>query len=1346
MRKNFLLLFLLALMPFSAFAADDPTEYTITPKNASKTYGENVTAVKTGWFTIAPTPGDKAAVAAALQLLRVDDGEDVGEYTYTYKSGSQYNGADLIIDGTGTFSIEKKALDSFDGSAGNAITVTWKKHFYTSDLAAGAKFKPTASDFEIEVDLAVDALDGKLVAGTDFDVLTTDASYGDNNTVGGSNYITIQGKGNYSGTLQLDFTVEGTQLTGTATYKGDDLYYKGSAYSTADFDAEDFVLGNFIPGTAFTVSKVENGLNAGNATITLSGNTKNGYAGDVTVNIPIKPVPVTEDVQFTIASNPEYNTLAVLPTFTDFGTGIYFKTSATEAKGANLELTEDDYTLTGATNAYEATAGYEPKFIIAFKGNFTGASQKHAFTIMKKEFNTSDFKVEWTQKDDKLNEVVNYPYNNADVKPAVTVSLKVGSEYKTVPASNYDLVWSADIKSVGTGKQLVSLKAKKDANGNNISNFTGTITLNKAFNIVKRNVTVKAADINAGMGVEVTPSLTYGNFPSGVNAKNAGITTTISYVKLNAKGEETSTTLNQAQINDPANADAIGSFNIHVTVAGEGTANYNFVAPKDAKGNNEYGKLTRITGQIVVKLKDKTIGYGDAFPTDWEFEHVSGLSEANSTGAAFANILGTIDGSKFALVNGETTPLAVSATGYDVTYNGGNINNGNYAITVQPGKLIVTKKLIAASMVTFNEGNPIVYSGKTVNPFVKITHNGQVLSTSLYTVDYNENGNAGNYTVKISGESENYTTTYEKTLVAGDPEVVAGTNKVGDKVTRNYIEAEYTIQRKELTVKSANFTGNNSWTYGTDKSVFTSTATIEGLIDADASKAAALLAGEKVDGFNGTLEVQLISTATIGTFNGGLEAKFIAEDGTVLVNGGATTFVAGTKYAADNYYITVVKSNINIKKGTIIAKVKDIDYPYGETTPTFSLEAVSGMDAEEAANFDAIVSYENKFSYDKNANKNIGTYTIKYTGAAPTATNYDVKFADGKTAYEGTLTVTKRPVKFKAADKNIAYGNLAAEWNPAVNGTYVQLVTEPGKYYSLLTGTVFTDLIASVAAASQEIGKNDIVLTAKASDIYDVTVEKGILTITDGGVGDITLARVAKADVNNVNANTAAKLIEQRDGQVVNVKFSDFALKAEKWYPLVLPFATSVKEIAKQFGYAVVDVLNENATDGNIHLKLHMGNIAANTPFIVKVFEDINMKDVEFKTVRIEKAEPVVGDANGIQFVGTYTGKADGFRSNQYYFSTAADLNDYYKGNDTNKTYLRPLGAYFQDNSADAAAASRTIFIEEANGETTAISAIAADGSLIEADGWYSVNGVKMQGAPTQKGVYVRNGKKVVIK
>ena len=49
---------------------------------------------------------------------------------------------------------------------------------------------------------------------------------------------------------------------------------------------------------------------------------------------------------------------------------------------------------------------------------------------------------------------------------------------------------------------------------------------------------------------------------------------------------------------------------------------------------------------------------------------------------------------------------------------------------------------------------------------------------------------------------------------------------------------------------------------------------------------------------------------------------------------------------------------------------------------------------------------------------------------------------------------------------------------------------------------------------------------------------------------------------------------------------------------------------------------------------------------------------------------------------------------------------------------------------------------------TTTIKAIdfAKENAAVSAEGWYTINGVKLVGAPTEKGVYIKDGKKVVIK
>jgi hypothetical protein len=59
-----------------------------------------------------------------------------------------------------------------------------------------------------------------------------------------------------------------------------------------------------------------------------------------------------------------------------------------------------------------------------------------------------------------------------------------------------------------------------------------------------------------------------------------------------------------------------------------------------------------------------------------------------------------------------------------------------------------------------------------------------------------------------------------------------------------------------------------------------------------------------------------------------------------------------------------------------------------------------------------------------------------------------------------------------------------------------------------------------------------------------------------------------------------------------------------------------------------------------------------------------------------------------------------------------------------------------------------TFYVEEIDGTVTAINGVTKEviGTNLNADGWHTLNGVKLQSAPTVKGIYINNGKKIVIK
>ncbi len=1364
MRKHFLLLFLMALLPLAGFAQD----IIVTPANASKTYGtpDPNPAVNTGIFTATGmVSSTKAAVGATLDFIRSNTSENVGTYPYTLEwNGDQVDSKDVVVSGNGQLTIKPKKLNTFSSTdANNKITLKLKTGHEQYQVGTGTtQLKPTAADFDIIVDLGVDALDGNLEEGTDFTIKSD--GYGTNKTSAAGGTLTIVGMGNYTGEIVLNFPILAPDIAtfGTPQYIGTTaMVFKNDEWKPA---AADFKIGTLLGSTAaFTVKtgSYKNNVNAGTAEVTLVGNGTD-CAGEIKANFTIAKLEVNNTSAPFVATQatplPQYTGEEIKPTF-----------STLTVKGFDLQAT--DYTL---SNLATAAGNHTAKLTFTEKSNFSGPVQDVPYTIAPRDFQSTpsgNIIAEFAKNTSDV-EITDYQYENKDVKPAVTVKLKL-SDTKSVTlteGTDYELTYAG----TATSSDLKSVEAKT-LTIKGMNNFTDA-TIVKNYNIVNREVKVRAADLTVGMGSDIAPVASYDSFAEGHTAAGLNVNPIFYYKKLNASGVETGSAISYLKIK----TEPVGKYNIHVRLSGTGGLNtaaaaatndlkyYTFAEPTTV------GVLTKTASQVVVKVKNRHITYGDGVPGadgSWQIEHVSGLSEADQVvdpsdlkTTVLETIIGQVAQAKFK-VTGLTVGDKVDAneTGYEVTYEGGSIAIDNYAVTVESGKLIVDKKTIGATEAIA----AVNYAGKQVEIAVDIkpsTATAELVSgklpTDYYTVELSSKWNAGYHMAHISltekGQKNYKIETVSKTWGTGDLEVIDGDKVYKAKENITYLRTQYTINKLPLTFTADNFTGDNAWTYGTTEPTYTAKLTgTDKPVAGEENLITSLLAGEQPAGFNGKLVVKRTSATTVGDHVGALAIQFVDSDDTPLDADAAGTNFSETA-AAQNYKITVVAGDLQVKKGALVVKVKPASVIYGEAVTGFELMAVSGLAEADAANFNSIVDYDQtpaKFGYADGDNKKIGGKELTYAGKEPTATNYDITW-DATAGKKGMMTVEKRPILVRGKQTLAATYTVPMTWTSTVAAAVevpVEETVEGKKYYTLITPDDVTTVIEKVEAATLNAGENEVVLTAKESAIYDIDVISGKLTIT-GTFADITLNRVAKASYADDHSNTAASTIELRDGEICNVKFSgNFTMYGQKWYPVVLPFATNVVTLSQKFGYAVVDTFEGTDANGNIKFKLAFGEIPANTPFIIKIIEDKKMDDVSFNTVKIEKAhdangEVKIGDASGVQFVGTYKGRIDGFRSNMYYFSTTKGIDQYYKGNDTNTTYLRPLGAYFVDNSADAASAARMISIEEADGTTTAISAIAADGSFVEADGWYTLNGVKLQGAPTEKGVYVRNGKKVVIK
>ncbi|MBR5686807.1 MAG: hypothetical protein IKX36_02495 [Prevotella sp.] len=218
-------------------------------------------------------------------------------------------------------------------------------------------------------------------------------------------------------------------------------------------------------------------------------------------------------------------------------------------------------------------------------------------------------------------------------------------------------------------------------------------------------------------------------------------------------------------------------------------------------------------------------------------------------------------------------------------------------------------------------------------------------------------------------------------------------------------------------------------------------------------------------------------------------------------------------------------------------------------------------------------------------------------------------------------------------------------------------------------------------------------------------------------------------------------------------------LKAGIWSTVCFPFAMTESQIYDVFGEDVqlqtfandYETEDTDPSDDVVdRIVIHFKNIDlseglnANTPCLIKVSQDIDEFTLTTQLVPNEE-EAFVEYTNGKTgrqkksygfMIGTFKAETtvpeyDLFlSSNKFYYSTGL-------------TKMKAFRAYFElnDVTVDLGAGANIDFVF---GETTGIDGINSDST--SAEGYYTIDGRKLNKKPTQKGVYIYNGKKQVVK
>ena len=103
-------------------------------------------------------------------------------------------------------------------------------------------------------------------------------------------------------------------------------------------------------------------------------------------------------------------------------------------------------------------------------------------------------------------------------------------------------------------------------------------------------------------------------------------------------------------------------------------------------------------------------------------------------------------------------------------------------------------------------------------------------------------------------------------------------------------------------------------------------------------------------------------------------------------------------------------------------------------------------------------------------------------------------------------------------------------------------------------------------------------------------------------------------------------------------------------------------------------------------------------------------------------------------------------QNNLYVLNVGEQRSGYPEGSifESNYRAVLPFQAYVEHKGSNPA--PPFFVVGDLGGDTTGIDATLVNSERVNSEAWYTLDGRKLQGKPTQKGVYITNGKKVIIK
>ena len=497
-----------------------------------------------------------------------------------------------------------------------------------------------------------------------------------------------------------------------------------------------------------------------------------------------------------------------------------------------------------------------------------------------------------------------------------------------------------------------------------------------------------------------------------------------------------------------------------------------------------------------------------------------------------------------------------------------------------------------------------------------------------------------------------------------------------------------------------------------------------------------------------------------------------------------------------NYQVITEKGTLTINKRVLSINADPKTKAYGAADPELTATV------RDANNNTVEQSQEIRGLYNLAIGKNSENKSGSGTSALPGTYPIEVTLVGSEngiprsnytlTTNNSTLTINKAQVVIKANDQWIDYGQAIDVHNVTIYAydpekdaddytegdiilQWTRTTSEGISDEEAINNGKIADMVTlSVLNGKKHVGAN--------MDAYDYTFTtnnfyedvkpafiNGYLTVYP--LEYIPLDQEELVALTNNQDVVLKQVLEDHKGLTVDVSLPAREMKADEWYAWVLPFAIKPSLLFDReygFGYGAAEVLDDTKSQGTkVVFALKMTEIPANTPFIAKIegteAEDANhntivngltaeqVKSIRFYNVTIDDAldyvneKPATGTNPNVQFVGLYEDLTGPTETMKFLAATKKHPhNEFWQGGKKTEGITLVRTNAFLDYDTEANARAAEIFIEELDGTYTAIGGVKAETE--DTEGIYNLSGIKLNAAPTQKGIYIQNGKKVLVK